>query len=300
MTSIAKLLWLFSKSDISTFVVPDTAFGILGALSGPLLTTNSSADVFSIMARTPLVAFFVWINVLVFELANQRLPESIVEDSYNKPWRPLPNGLVSPVQARRLLLTVLPLFLGISYLMGVWRETSLLFTLTWMYNDLKGGDEDFVVRNVVIAAAFGVYNEGALRIACGHGHAPNQNGFVWTALVSAIIFSTMHVQDMQDQVGDLAKGRRSAPIVLGDRVARWTVAVPVIFWSVFCPLYWEIDILGWFLPIGMGSLIAVRELWFQEPEADHTTWVMWAGWLSSLYLLSIMKNPTAIVKWVPV
>ena len=87
---------------------------------------------FSILTRTPLVAFFIWINVLVFELANQRLPDSIVEDSFNKPWRPLPNGLISSLQARRLLLTVLPIFLGMSYSMGVWKETSLLFTLTWM------------------------------------------------------------------------------------------------------------------------------------------------------------------------
>ena len=234
----------------------------------------------------------------MFELANQRLPDSIVEDSFNKPWRPLPNGLISSVQARRLLLTVLPIFLGMSYFMGVWKETSLLFTLTWMYNDLKGGDEDFIVRNMVIAAAFGVYNEGALRIACGHGHAPTKIGFVWTAIVSAIIFSTMHVQDMQDQIGDLAKGRRSAPIVLGDGIARWTVAVPIIFWSLFCPLYWDVGVLGWVLPMGLGSLIAVREFWFREPEADHTTWVMWAGWLTSTYLLSIIKNPTAILKLV--
>ncbi|KAF4628188.1 hypothetical protein G7Y89_g9964 [Cudoniella acicularis] len=267
-----KLLWLFSKSDISTFVVPDTAFGIFGALSGTLLTTNSSPDLISTLLRTPLVAGFIWFNVLVFELANQRLPESIIEDRLNKPWRPLPNGLITPVQTRRFLLAVLPIFLGISVGMGVWRETSILFTLTYMYNDLKGGDEDFIVRNLIIAAAFGVYNEGALRIASGPGHAPTTLGFTWTAIVSCIIFSTMHVQDMQDQEGDLAKGRRSAPIVLGDWVARWTVAIPVTFWSVFCPLYWDTSILGWVLPIVVGSIIAVRELWLREPEADHTTW----------------------------
>lgn len=300
ISSFANLCWLFSKSDISTFVVPDTTFGILGALSGPLLTTNSSPNLFLILARTPLVVFFVWINIFVFELANQRFPEAIVEDSKNKPWRPLPNGLISPVQARRLLFTVLPPFLGLSYFLGMWKETSLLFTLTWIYNNLKGGNEDFVVRNLIIAAAFGVYNEGALRIACGgQGHAPTETGFVWTALVSAIIVSTMHVQDMQDQVDDLAKGRRSTPIFLGDHAARWTVAVPVVFWSLFCPLYWGIGVLGWLLPVGMGFVVAFRELWFRGPEADHTTWVLWAGWLSSLYLLSVLKSPPAIANWMP-
>ena len=183
--------------------------------------------------------------------------------------------------------------------MGVWKETSLLFTLTWLYNDLKGGSEDFVIRNLIIAAAFGVYNEGALRIACGgQGHAPSETGFVWTALVSAIIVSTMHMQDMQDQVSDLAKGRRSsAPIIPDDHVARWTVAVPVVFWSLFCPLYWGIGVLGWLMPVGMGFVVAFREVWFLEPEADHTTWVLWAGWLSSLYLLSVIKNQIAIANW---
>lgn len=297
VTWFAKILWLFSKSDITTFVVPDTAFGVLGALSGPLLTTNSSPDVLQILARLPLVAFFIWINVLVFELANQRLPEAIVEDSYNKPWRPLPNGLITAVQTRRLLLGVLSLILGISYFLSVWKETSILFTLTWMYNDLKGGDEDFIVRNIIIAAAFGVYNEGALRVATGPDHDIVTAGFLWTTIVSAIIFSTMHVQDMQDQAGDSAKGRRSAPIVLGDYTARWTVVVPVLFWSLFCPLYWDIGVLGWFLPMGVGSIIAVRELWFREPEADHTTWVMWAMWLSCLYLLPVINHPHAFIKY---
>ena len=278
-------------------MIPDTAFGILGALSGSLLTSNASPNVAAIFARTPLVSLFIWINLLVFDLANQRLPESIIEDRFNKPWRPLPNGLISAVQTRRLLLSVLPFVLGISYFMGVWKETLLLFTLTWMYNDLKGGDEDFIVRNIIIGAAFGFYNEGALRIACGAGYSATDTGFQWIVIISCIIFSTMHVQDMRDQVGDLAKSRRSAPIVLGDWVARWTIAVPVVFWSLLCPFYWNVPIVGWVLPVGAGSLIAIRELCYREPQADQSTYVMWTGWLSCLYLLPIIKNLETFPQW---
>lgn len=271
-------------------MLPDTAFGIFGALSGALLTTNAAPDNFGILRRTPLVALYVWTNLLVFDLANQRLPESIVEDRFNKPWRPLPSGLITPVQTRRLNLAVLPLFFAISYALNVWRETAILFVLTWMYNDLKGGDEDFIVRNLIIAFAFGFYNEGAMRVAGGASHEPNSTGLVWTAIVSAIIFSTMHTQDMKDQVGDAAKGRRSAPIVLGDWIARWTVVVPVVFWSVFCPIWWNIPLALWALPIGLGSVIAVRQLWLRDPKADHITWVIWAVWLCLIYLLPVVRR----------
>lgn len=114
----------FTESDISTFVDPDTIFGVLCALSGTNLTTNSSPDPVAILGRIPLVAFLIWINLSVFDIGNQRLPEAVLEDSANKPWRPIPSGLITPVQARRLLLTVLSPILGMSYLMGVWKETS--------------------------------------------------------------------------------------------------------------------------------------------------------------------------------
>lgn len=144
-----------------------------------------------------------------------------------------------------------------------------------MYSDLKDGDEDFIVRNLIIAATFDVYCEGALRIACGPGHHISTTGFVWTAIVSAVYFTTMHVQDMKDQAGDRAKERCSAPIILGDSLARWNIAIPVLFCSLFCQLYLDIRIPGCFLPVGIGSIIAVRQLRFREPEDDHTTWVIW-------------------------
>ncbi len=94
-----------------------------------------------VIARAPLVVLYNWGNLLIFDLANQRTPESAEEDRINKPHRPLPTGRMTPLQARRLLLASLPVVLTINYFLGPWIETALLFTLTWMYNDLGGGDE---------------------------------------------------------------------------------------------------------------------------------------------------------------
>lgn len=133
-------LWLFTESDFFTFVGPDSAFGIFGALAGPLLLNNTDSAL-NVLARAPLVVIFNWSNLLIFDLANQRLPESVEEDRINKPHRPLPSGRMTPRSARRLLLASLPTVFIMSYFLGPWVETSLLFALTWMYNDLGGGDE---------------------------------------------------------------------------------------------------------------------------------------------------------------
>ncbi|KAI9874354.1 MAG: hypothetical protein M1830_009846, partial [Pleopsidium flavum] len=199
LASFIGTLWLFTQSDIITFVIPVTAFGILGALAGPLLTTNKSPGLMEILGRLQRVLLWNWLNTLIFDLANQRLPEAIVEDALNKPSRPLPAGRITAPQTRVLLLATVPIVLAITYFLGAWEETALLFCLNWMYNDLKGGDENFIVRNLIIGLAFALYDEASLRVACGFHQAVTIPGYHWVAITSGVIFTTMHVQDMKDQ-----------------------------------------------------------------------------------------------------
>ena len=193
----AHTIWLVTRNDLKSIVFPETAFGICSALSGPILTSNQSPDAISILKRIPLVILWNWINVLIFDLANQRLPNSIIEDSVNKAWRPIPSGRLTACQARRLLLAVLPIgVLATSYIGGM-EETIVMNTLVYMYNDLGGADENFVVRNIINAAGFVCYSAGATRVACGHDQSYlNEKAYQWLAIIGGIVFSTLQMQDM--------------------------------------------------------------------------------------------------------
>lgn len=105
-------------------------------LSGPLLTTNASPDHYSIFCRLPLVLLGVWMDLLVFDISNQRQPESVVEDAANKPWRPLPSGRITPDGARRLLLIAIPACIAKSLILGGTIETMVLFVLFWLASPL--------------------------------------------------------------------------------------------------------------------------------------------------------------------
>lgn len=286
-------LWLFTKSDFATSILPNTVFGISSALAGSFLTKNESPDLLVILSRVPQVLLFNWANILIFDLANQSLPDAVVEDSCNKPWRPLPSGRITISQTRRLLLASLPIALAINWSLGAWEETVLLFVLTWMYNDLKGGDENFIVRNLILGFALGLYNSGSLRVACGNDQPISTLGYYWIVLISCVIFTTMQIQDMKDQVGDEARGRRTAPLVLGDNAARWTIAVPVAAWSVICPFFLGVGPLGYFITCGYGSFIVGRLFMLRSECADRTTWKLWTGWTALLYLLPLIRNSLA-------
>ncbi|RAK94839.1 UbiA family prenyltransferase, partial [Aspergillus ibericus CBS 121593] len=237
---LLKTLYLFTESDFLTFVIPNTLFGIFSALRGAPLTPTPIPPL-TLLHRLPLILLWNWLNLLIFDLANQRHPTSLLEDTINKPWRPLPSGLITIPQTRRLLLLALPLILLLNFtLLGPWQETCLLYILTWIYNDLGAGDHDGpIIRNLVIACAFSQYNKGSLRMATLAPSYPVPiTTWSWLAITSAVIGTTMHVQDLKDQDGDRAKNRQTAPLVWGDSVARWTIAVPVGVWSLVCPWFW--------------------------------------------------------------
>lgn len=284
------ILYLFTHVDLLTFAVPTILFAVFGAASGTALSTNASPNLLAILSRIPSVILLVWSNLLIFDLANQRLPDAIVEDKLKNPSRPLPSGCITPLQTRRLLSISLPLVLAVNYYLGPWQETLLLFSVNWMYNDLKGCDEFFVIRNLLISLGYGLYNSAALRIACGADSLITTRGMCWILIVSGVIFTTNHISDMKDQAGDKTRGRRSAPLVLGDGVARWTIVVAVLGSSIACPLFFGLGFWGYFAPVTIGFAIAARTLLLRSSEDDSLTWKMWAIWTVVLFSLPLIKE----------
>ena len=294
-----KTLWLFTRNDLYSIVYPVTAFGIIGALSGQVITTNTSPQLLPILGRIPRLVIWIWLNVLVFDINNQRQPSSIHEDAVNKPYRPLPLKRLTTEQATRLLLHAVPVLMLASCYLGGMTEALAVMVMGWMYNDLGGSDDNFVFKNLLNALGIFSYNAGALRVAClPDGCVPNATAYQWLTVLGAIIATTVHVQDICDQAGDCARGRNTFPLVFGDRPARWTVAVLVLIWSFFCPAFWELGALGFMLPVALGGLIAFRTLRLRSVPADQRTWMLWSLWIFSLYLLPLWKNaPYLLPLW---
>ena len=214
----SKTLWLFTLSDHKTFILPETLFGIFSALSDGPHAGNSAADhLLCVLRRLPLVVVWTWLNTFVFTLSNQGSEAAVVEDAVNKPWRPLPAGRISVDQTRRLLLFTVPVALLLTYAgLGAAYETVLLACLTWLYNDLRGADESFVVRNLIIAAAYACYGSGAFRVARNvELHNVPFELRAWLGVISGVVFTTMSIQDLKDKQGDAARGRQTAPLQIG-------------------------------------------------------------------------------------
>ncbi|KAJ5716007.1 uncharacterized protein N7483_013188 [Penicillium malachiteum] len=282
------LLWHFTESDFATFVLPNTACGLFSALVAPLLTThNDHIPLESIVLYAlPRVLLFNWANVFVFDLANQRLPESQEEDRLNKPWRPLVAKGITADDTRQLMLLAIPTTLGISYSLGTGHECAWLLILTWLYNDLKGGDG--LARDGIIAIGYFLYLSSSLKIAIGAPqYGLSENGYFWMAIQAAIIFTTMQVQDLKDQVGDQSRGRQTLPIVLGDTVSRWSITGFVLFWSIACASFWGLQTWVFSVPVVMGLWVAFHVL---KKSNDALAWKYWCGWQVVIYSLPWMSR----------
>ena len=229
-------------------------------------------------------------NLLLFDVNNQSQPDSVLEDSVNKPWRAIPSGRLTAEQAQHLLLLIIPsVFLASLYLGGT-RESVTLMVMTWMYNDLGGADINFVTRNLLNAFGYICYSSGSMTVGAGYGqHELNETATWWLAIIGSIIFTTLQMQDMPDVEGDAARGRRTIPLIFGDTFARFSIAVPVMAWSFICPVFWGLSTLGYAAPVAAGTIFSLRLLLLRNVMADGLTWKIWCLWMATLYLLPLCK-----------
>lgn len=281
-------IWLFTFSDLKTVVGPKTFFGIVNAIFASQFGIPSLPSS-SIGSRLPVVAFWCWINLLPFVISNQRQDAAIVEDKLNKPWRPLPSGRLSQHQAKLLMLTLYPIaILASSWIGGIYQSLAIV-ALGFLYNDCGGAEANCLVRNLLNGAGYISFTSGAMSAAFGSQFLPTPALVRWLAIVCLVVTTSVHIQDMSDQGGDRLRNRKTVPLVIGDELSRWTIAVAVGFWSVFCPWFTHTPSL-YTAPPMLGAIVMYRTLTQKTVSEDKLTFKIWNLWLVALYLCPVVSS----------
>ena len=286
----ALTIYLVTKSDIEPVIIPETLFALASVLAGPVLTTNPSPSVLLVFQCLPQTVLWIYLNLLALDLANQRLPSSIVEDRINKPWRPIPAGRISTEQVRQLLLLLIPLIFLLAWYVKIIPETAYLVILNYLYNDLQGADEHFFIRNALNGLGYAGFSAGALRLMCSSGWTPNTLASLWLFITGAIVSTTISVQDLRDQEGDRKRNRHSAPLILGDEITRRMLTFFILAWSFVCPRLFSLDWWGYLGPVVLGIRVSITLNFQKSIKGDRVALQQWCTWLMALYVLPLVKR----------
>ena len=241
--------------------------------------------------RAGMTGLWIWINLLPFNIDNQRQPDSINEDLENKPWRPLPAGMISVSSATKLMLSCHALAVLSSLMFGGLVQCIGLICLGFWYNNLKGADCSFIVRNLINGSGYICFLSGATEVMLQKPFILNGSRLSsWIILVGVVIFTSIQIQDLPDQVGDSLRNRKTVPLVLGDGFARWTIALALAIWSIYCPIYWNVNSFSFGTLAIIGASVACRAIIQRTVDADKLTFKIYNLWVLYLFALPLMQR----------
>jgi hypothetical protein len=108
---------------------------------------------------------WTWLHLLHFDIGNQC--KGILEDTHNKPWRPIPSGRITVHIASRLRWIVLVLCLMLSATISWWLMIpSTLFMLAAYVNNDTFLSGHWVGKNLMSALGYCILETGATLIMC--------------------------------------------------------------------------------------------------------------------------------------
>ena len=282
-------LYLFIASDLKTIIIPSTIFGLANSLAAQSYNLPTPLT----PAPTRVLQALTWtlLTLIPFAISNQLSPSAIVEDTLNKPWRPLPQTRLTRTQAKNTMLT----FYALSQIHGILtrtghRQSLAMIPLGTYYNHLGGADHHPLTRNLTNAAGYLCFTTGAMEAAFGCPlpltRLPPRLA-AWLILLATVVFSTIHLQDLYDQEGDRLRARRTLPLVIGDPAARWAAALPMLVWGAVCPAFWRVGPWLTIVCVGLAWTVAVRTLLVRSVPGDRVTFRFWNCWVMLVYLLPV-------------
>ncbi|KAI0459293.1 UbiA prenyltransferase family [Xylaria acuta] len=290
LLSEASVCWNLLKSNIDGAFLPFPIFTIASLL-------HKGAPWHEVIVRLVYALIYAFFYHYVFELTNQTArPTHRLEDKINKPDRPLVTNSMTLRSARARYYIALATWLAYSYALGtqVW---ALLWLATivasWKYSiglSDFGPTKDLSVVIGLVAQLMAAWHIG--------GSDPTVS-WRWVKVLAVWMYPTIGIQDIRDVPGDLAVGRRTTVILLGDIPAR-------IYHSVGLVVFGYIYIFQWVLhsrydasTLTVSAAIAAlaagvifRLFAWRSIESDRKTY----RYYMSLYLLKLVAAGVCLRK----
>lgn len=264
----ASVTWRMLADNILVDTVPPLLFALGACFHAHLSTAQTLSKLGEVLALFVVFSY-------VFDTSNQA--QSADEDRLNKPYRPIPAGLITAAGVTRRLWIAMPLCALLGWQLGVlewallWQVPSVLINLVCTpRNYLWGKTLSIVVlTTAMLAASWQVV-------------APlDATAVLWIATIIPPYSLALIYEDVRDMAGDRAIGRRTPALVVGEwpiRIwfAAFTLGIPVLLHFVlFAPAEtsapWRVAVCDVILA-AMSWTCAARALLLHHHKADRLTY----------------------------
>ncbi|KAF8526145.1 UbiA prenyltransferase family [Gautieria morchelliformis] len=262
---LLKTLFLFTKSDIKTILIPVTIFSVATA---PLHDRT----------HLPQLMLWVWLHLLQFNLANQSLNPN--EDAANKPDRPIPSGRITVQQARILRWgCLIPcLMCSACFSTAVVQVSAASSFFFYAFNEL-GFDSHWFGRHVLNGAGLACFEIGATLIAGPDRTTLGPTSKLAILVSTSIFITTNHTQDFKDVFGDKKVGRQTLPIIF-PIASRVVVFISMVVWSLGLVYLWNLGPIISTILLTLASFVGSRFVFLKSVLEDQRSYYLYNVWLS--------------------
>ncbi|WP_199431245.1 UbiA family prenyltransferase [Qaidamihabitans albus] len=225
-----------------------------------------------------VAAIHGWLFIYVHELPNQALGAD--EDRMNKPHRPIPSGRCTVAGAQQRAIVVACLFVVFSAFIEVLHWAALWLITILLYH-FAGGHRSWPTKTLMPMIGAAALIASAWIIGAGR---VDSIGWTWIAASFLYWAGVGTLQDQRDIAGDKLLGRRTLPMVIGDRANRIagaafltalpvTLVVPLGLWAQQTAAVVAVQATFTAMCWGLGA----RLLWRRSKADNDLTYKLYAA-----------------------
>ncbi|KAI0318528.1 UbiA prenyltransferase family-domain-containing protein [Amylostereum chailletii] len=262
---------LFTWTDYKTIFIPVTAFA---CATGPVHSISSLLQAW----------VWIWLHLLLCNVSNQARSKD--EDARNRPWRPLPSGRITELQAVALRWTTVVVCLAYSSTYGrdLLVTTTGLGLVTFVYDDL--GAASYVIgKNICNVGGYAMFEIGATKIISATS-IMDPTSITAVALSGTLILTTIQAQDFPDVEGDRALGRMTFPIYAPE-LSRVVTIFATMTWSALLCWWWVVGPISTVAFVTFGTYVGLRYFVRRTVEEDKRSYLIFNAWLMFAHMLPL-------------